>query len=141
MAFSRSSVKRSLRIGIFLLTLATALIHLFLAFSAIPYYGLNFGVVLFILNVLGYLGLLGLLQLPIPQLRSFRSAARCALVGFAAVTIVLWLILAPVYDFIGYLDKAIEVALIVLLIADAYRASSEPSGEASSTTRPTVSPW
>ena len=122
-----------------MLTLATAVIHIFFAFAAIPYYGLNFGVILFILNGLGYLGLLGVLQLPIPQLRRFRSAARWALVGFAVVTIVLWVILAPVYDFIGYLDKVIETALIVLLIADAYKASSKPSGETPSTTRPTGS--
>jgi hypothetical protein len=56
--------------------LATAFIHLFLAFTAIPYFGLNFGVILFILNELGYLGLLGALQLPIPQLRRFRSYTR-----------------------------------------------------------------
>ena len=139
MAFSRSTVKLGMGMGIFLLTLATAFIHLFLAFTAIPYFGLNFGVMLFILNGLGYLGLLGALQLPIPQLRGFRSAARWALVAFAALTIVLWLIMAPVYDFIGYTDKAIEIALIVLLIVDAYKASSEPSGETPSTTRPTGS--
>jgi hypothetical protein len=141
MAFSRSTVKRGLGVGIFLLTLATAFIHLFLAFSAIPYFGLNFGVILFILNGLGYLGLLGVLQLPIPQLRRFQSAARWALVAFAALTIVLWLIMAPVYDFIGYTDKAIEIALIMLLIADAYKASSVPSEETTSTTRPTGSSW
>jgi hypothetical protein len=141
MAFSRSSVKRSLGIGIFLLTLATAFIHLFLALTAIPYFGLNFGVILFILNGLGYLGLLGALQLPIPQLRPFRSVARWALVAFAALTIVLWLIMAPVYDFIGYTDKVIEIALILLLITDAYKVSSEPSEEISSTTRPTGASW
>jgi hypothetical protein len=32
--------------------------------------------------------------------------------------------MAPVYMFIGYVDKAIEVALIALLLADAYTASS-----------------
>jgi hypothetical protein len=129
MAFSRSSIKLGLGVGIFLLTLATAVIHLFLAFTAIPYYGLNFGVMLFILNGLGYLGLLAVLQLPIPQLARFRSAARWVLVAFAALTIVLFFIMAPVYEIIGYVDKAIEVALIALLIADAYTASSEPSGE------------
>ncbi|MCA1838508.1 MAG: hypothetical protein LC674_07145 [Actinobacteria bacterium] len=129
MAFSRSSIKLGLGVGIFLLTLATAVIHLFLAFTAIPYYGLNFGVMLFILNGLGYLGLLAVLQLPIPQLARFRSAARWVLVAFAALTIVLFFIMAPVYELIGYVDKAIEVALIALLIADAYTASSEPSGE------------
>jgi len=129
MAFSHSSVKLGLGVGIFLLTLATAFIHLFLAFTAIPYFGLNFGVMLFILNGLGYLGLLAALQLPIPQLARFRSAARWALVAYAALTIVLWFIMAPVYDIIGYIDKTIEVALIALLLADAYTASSEPSGE------------
>jgi hypothetical protein len=129
MAFSRSSIKLGLGVGIFLLTLATAVIHLFLAFTAIPYYGLNFGVMLFILNGLGYLGLLAVLQLPIPQLARFRSAARWVLVAFAALTIVLFFIMAPVYEIIGYVDKAIEVALIALLIADAYTASSERFGE------------
>jgi hypothetical protein len=129
MAFSRSSIKLGLGVGIFLLTLATAVIHLFLAFTAIPYYGLNFGIMLFILNGLGYLGLLAVLQLPIPQLARFRSAARWVLVAFAALTIVLFFIMAPVYEIIGYVDKAIEVALIALLIADAYTASSERFGE------------
>jgi hypothetical protein len=133
MAFSRSSIKLRLGVGIFVLTLATASIHLFLAFTAIPYFGLNFGVILFILNGLGYLGLLAALQLPIPQLARFRSAARWALVAYATLTIVLWLIMAPLYDFIGYIDKAIEVALIALLITDVYTASSEPSGETLST--------
>jgi hypothetical protein len=42
---------------------------------------------------------------------------------------VLFFIMAPVYEIIGYVDKAIEVALIALLIADAYTASSERFGE------------
>jgi hypothetical protein len=133
MSSSRSSVKLGLRVGIFLLTLATAVIHLYLAFTAIPYYGLNFGVMLFILNGLGYLGLLAALQLPIPQLARFRNAARWTLVAYAALTIVLFFVMAPFYEFIGYLDKAIEVALIALLIADAYTASPEPPGETPST--------
>ena len=95
MAFSRSSVKLGLGIGVFLLTLATAVIHVYLALTAIPYFGLNFGVMLFILNGLGYLGLLAALQLPIPQLARFRSAARWALVAYAALTIVLWFNMAP----------------------------------------------
>ena len=137
MSISRTSVGLGLRVGIFLLTVATAVIHLYLGFTAIPYYGLNFGVVLFILNGLGYLGLLAVLQLP--QLARFRSAARWALVAYAALTIVLFFLMAPFYTFIGYLDKVIEVVLITLLIADAYTTgSSEPSGITSSTrtTRP-----
>ena len=125
MASSRtSSVGPSLGVGIFVLTLATAGIHLYLALSAVAYMGFNFGVMLFILNGLGYLGLLAVLQLPIRQLARFRSAARWALIAFAALTIVLFFLMAPVYPIIGYVDKAIEVALIALLLADAYAASS-----------------
>jgi hypothetical protein len=125
MASSRtSSVGLGLGVGIFLLTLATAVIHLYLALSAVASMGFNFGVMLFILNGLGYLGLLAALQLPIRQLAHFRSAARWALVAFAALTIVLFFIMAPEYTIIGYVDKAIEVALIGLLLADAYTASS-----------------
>ena len=125
MAASRtSSVGLSLGVGIFVLAVATAGIHLYLALSAIPTMGFNFGVMLFILNGLGYLGLLAVLQLPIRQLARFRSAARWALIAFAALTIVLFFVMAPVYMIIGYVDKAIEVALIALLLADAYTASS-----------------
>jgi hypothetical protein len=125
MASSRTSVGFGLGVGIFLLTLATAGIHLYLALTAIPYMGFNFGVMLFILNGLGYLGLLAALQLPIPRVARFRSAARWALVAFAALTIVLFFIMAPKpYPILGYVDKVIEVALIALLLADAYTASS-----------------
>jgi hypothetical protein len=124
MASSRtSSVGLSLGVGIFVLTVATAGIHLYLALTAIATMGFNFGVMLFILNGLGYLGLLAVLQLPIRQLARFRSAARWALIAFAAVTIVLFFIMAPKpYTILGYVDKAIEVALIALLLADAYTA-------------------
>ena len=126
MASSRttSSVGLSLGVGIFVLTVATAVIHLYLALTALPYFGLNSGVMLFILNGLGYLGLLAALQLPIPRLARFRSAARWVLVAYTTLTIVLFFVMAPVYTILGYLDKAIEVALIALLLADAYTASS-----------------
>jgi hypothetical protein len=125
MAFSRTPVGLGLGVGIFLLTLATAGIHLYLAITAITYMGLNFGVMLFILNGLGYLGLLAALQLPIPQLARFRSAARWALIFLASLTIVLFFVMAPKpYTIVGYVDKAIEVALIALLLADAYTVSS-----------------
>ena len=124
MAFSRTAAGVGLGIGISLLTLGTAGIHLYL--------GLGLGITLFTLNGLGYLGLLALLQLPIPQLARFRPIVRWVLAGYAALTIVLWFIMAPP-TVIGYVDKAIEVALIALLLADAYRAHSEPSGEAPGT--------
>ena len=124
MAFSRTYVGLGLGVGIFVLTLATAVIHLYLAITAIGSMGFNFGVMLFILNGLGYLGLVAVLQLPIRQLARFRSAARWVLVAFTALTIVLFFVMAPQYTLIGYVDKAIEVALIALLLVDAYTASS-----------------
>ena len=119
MATSRTSAGVGLGVGIFLLALATAIIHLYL--------GLSFGNTLFVLNGPGYLGLLTALQLPIPQLVRFRPIVRWVLVGYTALTIVLYFVMAPL-TVIGLVDKAIEVALIVLLLADAYMASSEPSG-------------
>ena len=102
-----------LEVGIFVLALGTAFIHLYL--------GLSFDNTLFVLNGIGYLGLLAGLQLPIPQLTRFRGAVRWALVGYAALTIVLYFLEDPGMT-IGYVDKAIEVTLVALLLADAYRA-------------------
>lgn len=109
---TRSSARSNtaMRAGIIVLTLATALIHL----------QLNFPDPVFIMNGLGYLGLLAALYLPLPQLSRYRNLARWALVGFAALTIFLWLLLGARTP-IGYIDKAIEVALIVLLLLDARR--------------------
>jgi hypothetical protein len=121
-ASSRSPIKLGLGVGIFVLTLGTALIHLYL--------GLGIGNTLFVLNGLGYLGLLAALQLPIPQLARFRNVVRWVLVAYTALTIVLWFVMAPYYSVIGYVDKAIEVVLIALLIADAY-----PPGSSKRTSR------
>lgn len=108
-ASSTPTSNTAIRAGIVLLTLATALIHL----------QLNFPDPIFILNGLGYLSLLAALYLP--QLERYRSAARWALVGFTALTILLWVLLGARTP-IGYTDKAIEIGLIVLLLLDAHRA-------------------
>jgi hypothetical protein len=93
-----------LQVGIILLTLITAVIHLSLVFPS----------VLFILNGLGYLALLGALFLPIPQLTGYRALARWALVGYTALTIVLWVLIGSRIP-IAYVAKVDEVILIVLL--------------------------
>ena len=121
MASSRTSAAVGVEVGIFLLALGTVYIHLYL--------GLSFGNTLFVLNGIGYLGLLAALQLPIPHLARFRGAARWALAGYAALTIVLYFLEDPGMT-IGYVDKAIEVALVTLLHADAYRARPERLSEA-----------
>ena len=103
----------ALRAGIVLLTLATAVIHLQLAF---PDPG-------FILNGLGYLALLAALYLPVPRLGHRRNVVRWVLIGYTALTILLWVLLGARTP-IGYVDKAIEVALIALLLLEAARSRS-----------------
>ncbi len=113
MTTSRASSETILRVGIVLLTLATALIHLQLAFPDPA----------FILNGLGYLTLLAALYLPVPRVARYRNLLRWVLVGYAALSIVLWIFLGA-RTTIGYIDKAIEVALIALLLLEARSARS-----------------
>jgi hypothetical protein len=95
------------QIAVILLTIATALIHLWL--------GVSFGMTLFILNGIGYLGLVTALYLP--QLRPYQKWVRWALIAFTAVTVLAWVFIGQ-RSTIGYLDKLIEVALIVFLFID-----------------------
>jgi hypothetical protein len=102
-----------LRVGIVALTLGTALIHL----------SLNFPDLGFMLNGLGYLTLLAALCLPVPQVARHRDIVRWVLIGYAALTILLWILLGD-RTAIGYTAKAIEVALITLLLLEARRSRS-----------------
>ena len=111
MTTSRAPGETILRVGIIVLTLATALIHLQLAFPDPA----------FILNGLGYLALLAALYLPIPRVAPYRNLVRWALVGYAALSILLWVFLGARTP-IGYIDKAIEVSLIALLLLEARSA-------------------
>jgi len=111
MSSTSVSAKDPLRIGVIVLTVGTALIHLYLGLQGLP---------LFILNGLGYLTLLAALTLPIPRLSEYRNLTRWVLVGYAALTIFLW-ILVGARNSIGYTDKIIELALIALLVLEARR--------------------
>ncbi len=110
MTTTETTTHGALRAGIALLTLATALIHL----------QLNFPDPMFILNGLGYLALLAALFLP--SLARYRGLVRWALIGYTALTILLWLLLGARTP-IGYMDKVIEIVLIALLLIEARRAS------------------
>ena len=111
MPSSNTSANVVLRVGIVALTLGTASIHL----------SLNFPDPGFILNGLGYLTLLAALYLPVPQIARYRDVVRWVLIGYAALTILLWILLGD-RTAIGYTAKAIEVALILLLLLDARRS-------------------
>lgn len=101
------------------LTLATASIH----------FGL--GGLLFTLNGLGYLGLAALVVIgaaaPIAIVQRFSWFPRVALAGYAATTIVAYLVMGPYFS-LGYIAKAIETAIIVLLVVDVVRVYGSPAG-------------
>jgi hypothetical protein len=101
----------SLQVGIILLTLITAVIHFTLVFPS----------ALFILNALGYLALLVALYLPIPQLRNYRHLVRWALMGYTALTVVLWVVMGSRIP-IAYVAKVDELVLISLLWLDSRQA-------------------
>ena len=113
MTSTRTDESGGIRIGIILLTLGTALIHL----------QLNFPDPVFILSGLGYLALLAALYLPLPRVARYRNLLRWVLVGYAALSILLWIFLGARTP-IGYIDKAIEISLIALLLLEARNARS-----------------
>jgi len=111
------SQSRALKVGIVLLTLATAGIHLFLALRAAPD---MMTVIPFTLNFVGYVVLLAALYLPLPFARNHRKLVRYAFIAYTIVTILLWVALgmANPVPYIGYIDKAIEVLLVILLFLE-----------------------
>jgi hypothetical protein len=107
---STNPAPRILLTGVILeLTLATAFIHFTL------------GGTLFLLNAAGYLALgaayLAAAALPMPAVRRFGWLPRAGLAAFASVTIVAYLVIGP-YFTLGWVTKGIEVAIVLLVIAD-----------------------
>jgi hypothetical protein len=99
------------QIGLILTAVATALIHFYLNVL------LGEFSLLFTLNGLGYLGLLAALFLPIPLFVRFRPVIRVIMILYTLVTIIAWLAIG-MRSTIGYVDKLIEVALVVFLWLD-----------------------
>jgi hypothetical protein len=102
----------ALRIAIVGLTLATAQIHATL------------GGLMFTLNALGYATLAAAMVLPGPIGR-IRWLTRYALIGFTAVTVLGWLAFGARFD-LAYIDKAIEVVLIALLLVESWVIDGGP---------------
>jgi hypothetical protein len=141
----RNAVTRigPLQVAIIVLAVATALVHLdkslttsllapphpmraghghpaaspfmMLVISALP--------VLFFLNFVGYLVLVTALYLP--ALRRYQRATRFVLAGYAVVTILAWFLItrgAP--NLLAYVDKPLEVLLVLLLLIEDRQARS-----------------
>ena len=99
--------------GIILFTVATAILHIIL-----------FPDIMFTLNGIGYLGLLAAYFLPIPFLQEKHNLVWWALVGYTALTIILWVIMgdknfvAGTSSATGYYAKVAELFLLGFLFAD-----------------------
>ena len=127
-----------LQIAITILVAATALVHLFMgvnmtmgvlsptARAAAGTGGVIMGAilaVLFLCNFGGYVVLNAALYLPV--LRRFQRITRALLIGFTAVTFVAYFAIdqgQALTNHIGLADKAVEAALIALLVIDGRRA-------------------
>lgn len=105
--------------GIALLVILTAIAHLYLAFlHGFPTHTIF---ILFLLNGIGYLVLL--VALYSPQLAGIQRPMRWLLILYTALTVILWAVIRY-FDFFGYIDKLIEVLLIVLLVVEEVQAAS-----------------
>lgn len=102
-----------LRVGIVVLTLSTAYIHFTL------------GGLMFLANAAGYLVFAGAMIAPLAIASRYRWLIRAALIVFAFATIGGWLMFGAKY-WLGYLDKAIEIALIALLGLEMIRYDDGP---------------
>jgi hypothetical protein len=101
------------RLAIVALTVATGWIHL------------GLGGTLFTLNGVGYLVAAVAMILPLPIAVRFRWFIRLGLVGYAIVAIVGWYVMGPRW-IVAYVAKAIEVALIALLLLEVRSFDGNP---------------
>ena len=106
-------------IAIVELTLTTAFIHLTL------------GGLLFTLNAVGYAVLAAAMvviaTVSHPLVRRFDWLPRVGLGAYTLATIGGYLVMGPYFS-IGWVAKAIEVAILTLLVADVLQAYGSPSG-------------
>jgi hypothetical protein len=96
------------RYAILIITVITALVHLYLAVSSTPFD------IVFFLNFLGYLALCAAFFLPLPIVKDYHGLVRWVYMAFVVVTIIAWAFIGLRVWF-AYIDKILEVALVVLL--------------------------
>lgn len=106
-----------IQVGVVLMTLATAFIHLYLSIEIIAQ---GMSGTLFILNGLGYIALLAGLFLPIPVVKNYRPLVRVLFILYTLVTVIAWVMIGQ-RDAWGYIDKAVEIILIIFLWLDRSR--------------------
>jgi hypothetical protein len=101
------------------LTLTTAYIHL------------SLGGFLFTLNAIGYVVLAAAVAIgaarPYALIDRFSWLPRLGLAGYTLLTIGAYVVIGPYFD-LGWVAKAIEVAILTLLAADVIRVYGSPLG-------------
>jgi hypothetical protein len=105
-----------LRACVVVLTLTTAAVHW------------SLGGLLFTVNAVGYTALAAAMILPGP-IGQVRWLARLSLIGFTAATIGGWVLFGARFP-LAYLDKSIEVVLIVFLALELWLLDGGPIGVA-----------
>jgi hypothetical protein len=101
-----------LRVAVVGLTLATAAIHA------------SLGGVMFMLNAAGYTMFAAAMTLPGPFAR-IRWLVRLGLLAFTSATIGGWVLFGARFD-LAYIDKALEVGLIGVLLVELWRIDGGP---------------
>ena len=119
-----------LQIAITLLAVITALIHLNLGVRFLMI-GLGGPLpILWILNFVGYIVLVTALYLP--PLQGIQSITRWILIAYTALTVILWYLIGISHaDLEAYVDKLVEVVLIILLLVEAFWSSRQKEGKRS----------
>ena len=108
-----------LQIAIILLAVITALIHLDLGVRFLMIGEGGPLPIMWILNFVGYIVLVTALYLP--PLQGIQSITRWVLIAYTALTIILWYLIGISHaNLEAYVDKLVEVVLIILLLVDAF---------------------
>ncbi len=105
------------RILLSMAVLITAVIHLYL--------GMVYDAFIFILNGIGFLGLWGLFLLPMAFLRPYRRWVGFVLMGYSAITILLWAVLNGKLDVASISAKLAELVIIVTVWLDLQRVEQK----------------
>ena len=108
-----------LQIAVILLAVITALIHLDLGVRFLMIGQGGPLPIMWILNFVGYIVLVTALYLP--PLQRIQSITRWILIAYTVLTVILWYLIGISHaDLEAYVDKFVEVVLIILLLVDAF---------------------
>lgn len=109
----RDAIGIALRVAIVALALASAWVHTTL------------GSLLFLGTALGYVVLAAAMVVPIPIIARYRWLVRAALVVFTTGAVLGWVMFGARF-MLAYIDKAMEIGLIALLLIEMWRYDGGP---------------